>query len=296
MLSELDLDGVVIAVPTDQLVSTTRRCLVRNLGVLVEKPLGVGVSEVLELRSVAAGTRAKVVVGYYRRLARQVVALKGLLASGAIGDVVGVSCKWMIKKQSGYFTGWKASRSRGAGCLMINFIHDLDTMQYLLGPIESVAAMESRRAPECADDLEHSVVLNMRFSGGSLGTAIVCDRSPSPYSYDNTVAAVTKFPRYPADSHHFFGTTGSVAFPSFTMHSRPSAESSWYDQLQVSVASDANECVDDPIAREIDHFGRVLRSKEQPCATVDDAIRNLAVIAAIRLSLESRAEVPVRWA
>jgi predicted dehydrogenase len=292
MLVELDLDGVAIAAPTEHLVSMAKSCLERNICVLVEKPLGIGVSQVKELRDTAARSTAHVVVGYYRRLGRQVVALKSLLASGVIGDVLGVSCKWIIKKPPGYFQGWKSSRARGGGLLMINTIHDLDMLQHLLGPIETVAAMESR-SDRAEDDLEHLLVVNMKFRGGQIGTAFFSDQSPSPYSYDNTVAAVTKFPQYPVDSHHFFGTMGSLAFPSFTVYSSRSPGGSWYDLMSASTVSDANTTVDDPIAGEIEHFARVVRGNALPHATIDDAIQNLAVVSAIRRALELSTEVTV---
>lgn len=292
MLSALDLDGVAIAVPTDRLVPLTKRCLERGISVLVEKPVGVSLSEVLELKVAAAGTSARVVVGYYRRLARQVVALKNLLSAGTIGEVLGVSCKLVVKKPESYFRGWKVSRSRGGGCLMINAIHDVDTLQHLLGPIEAVTAMQSTMGAD--DDVEHLMVVNMKFRGGKLGTAIFSDLIPSPYCYDNTVAAVSKFPQYSVDSHHFFGTSGSLAFPSFTVHSSRAATDSWYDLMIASTVSDANNTIDDPIAREIEYFARVLREEAQPHATIDDAIQNLAVVSAIRRSLELSTMVAVQ--
>lgn len=293
MLEELDLNGVVIAAPTNKLVSLARLCLERNISVLLEKPAGVSVAEVLELKRVASRTTARVVVGYYRRLARQVVALKEQLAHNVIGKVIGVSCKWVIRKPQGYFRGWKASRATGGGCLMINVIHDLDLLHILFGPIETVAALESRS--DRADDLEHSGVLNMRFSSGQLATVFFSDQSPSPYSYDNTVAAITKFPTYPVDSHYFFGTSGSLAFPSFALYTSSSHTSSWHDSLNTSVVSNANSTIDDPIAFQMERFSQVLRGEGEPHATLDDAIRNLAVVEAIRRSFSRSTVEPVRY-
>ena len=293
LLGELEVDGVVIAGPTHELVSLSKSCLERNISVLVEKPLAVGVSEALELKEAAAGKTARVVVGYYRRLARQVVELKRLLASGVIGKIRGFSCKWVIQKPPGYFKGWKASRALGGGCLMINAVHELDLLQQVLGPIESVAAMGADAGG--ADDVEHLVAVTLRLSGGEVGTALFCDQSPSPYSYDNTVAAVSKFPRAAGvDSHHFFGTRGSLAFPSFTVHSSGSPVVSWYDALESAVVSDANEAIDDPIARQIERFAQVLRGENEPHASIDDAVRNLAVVEAIRRSLEHSTVEQVR--
>ena len=245
---------------------------------------GSNVADVLSLREFATRSAARVVVGYYRRLARQVIVLKELLATKVIGEIRGVSCKWVIKKPPGYFQGWKASRKLGGGCLMINLIHDLDLLQQLLGPIESVVALQT--GLDRASELEHFAAFNLKFLKGAIGTVIFSDESPSPYSYDNSVAAISKFPRYPVDSHHFFGTNGSLAFPSFTMYSNVSPLSSWYDVLATSIVSDVNETIDDPIALQTECFAQILRGNGEPHATLDDAIRNLAVVEAIRRSLE----------
>jgi predicted dehydrogenase len=284
MLSALQLNGVVIAAPTSQLVSIAKKCLAQHVSVLVEKPLAIDVAQALELKAAAAQSHAHVVVGYYRRLARQVVALKELLASKVIGDVTGVSCKWVIRKPRGYFQGWKASRAMGGGCLMINVIHDLDLLQQLLGPIETVAALASHG--ETAGDVEHCVAVSMKFSGGQTGSAFFSDQSPSPYAYDHSVAAISKFPQYAVDAHHFFGTNGSLAFPSFTVWSHSAPDQSWLDSLSSSIGSRANEATDDPITRQIERFAKVLNGSAQPHATIDDAIQNLSVIEAIRRSLD----------
>ena len=286
LIYETAPEGIVIAAPTDYLVPMAKSCLARNVHVLVEKPLGVSVASVLELKRAAELSEAKVVVGYYRRLSRQVVALRSLLDRGVIGEVLGVSCKWMIQKPTDYFRGWKASRSRGGGCLMINFIHDFDLLQSLFGPIQAVAAMQG--GVPGSEDLEHFLAIQMRFAQGQIATAMLSDQCPSPYSYENTVMETTHFPRYPVDSHHFFGTLGSLAFPSFTLYSSPSPRSSWRDPLAMTVASSANETTEDPLALEIEHFLTVVRQRAQPHATIDDALRNLAVVEAVRRSLDSR--------
>ena len=292
MLAETAPDGVIIAAPTDQLVPIAKTCLAHHVNVLIEKPLGVSVADVLELKYVCDATDARVLVGYYRRLSRQVLELKRLLASGVIGQVSGLCCKWVIYKPPEYFQGWKAARARGGGCLMINVIHDFDLLQNLFGPIEAVAAMQTDTRP--GDDLEHFLVINMHFRSGQLATATVSDQCPSPYSYENTVAAAGRFPLYGADTHHFFGTRGSLAFPSFTVYASPSPHSTWRDPLHRSVASDANDTVDDPIALEVQRFIAVLRGRAQPHATVEDALINLAVVEAIRRSLDTARTEPVR--
>jgi hypothetical protein len=244
-------------------------------------------ADLLKLRRARQYLRSPVLVGYYRRRARQVMALHRLLNCGIIGTVNGVCCKLVVRKASTYFHGWKVSRESGGGCLMINAIHDIDTLQYLLGPIAAVTAMQS--TSDNPGNVEHLLVLNLRFRHGPLGVALFSDENASPYSYDNTVAAVTKFPRYPVDSLHLFGSHGSLAFPSFTLHRQRNPDGGWTDELELQNVSDANDAVDDPLIGQMQHFSAVIQGTEAPAATLDDALRNLAVVQAIRRSLASSA-------
>jgi predicted dehydrogenase len=289
MLGAAPLDGVIVAVPTSELVKVAESCLQRGVAVLIEKPSGCNVAEALRLKRVAAELCGTVVVGYHRRLSRQVVELRRVLASKAIGEVRGIACKWVVKKPDGYFKSWRALRVYGGGCLMINAVHEIDTLQHLFGPITLVGAIENSRLVAPASDVEHFVVLTMKFETGQVATAVFSDQCPSPHSYENTVTAGTPFPQYSEDCYHFFGSLGCLAFPSFSVRMGHQRVPSWLGTLSKSILSDANAAIDDPLTREIDHFSRVLTDQALPHATVDDAIRNLAVVEAIRRSLSSSA-------
>jgi predicted dehydrogenase len=293
MLDNARVDGVIISVSTDRLVSVAKQCLERGVAVLVEKPAGATLSEALLLKQSATAAQGIVVVGYHRRLSHQLIQLRALLASNLIGEVREISCKWLVKKPDGYFEGWRVRRDSGGGCLMINAVHEIDTLQYLFGPIVLVAAVAGKSQFPMSD-VEHSLAITMQFECGQVATALFSDERPSPYSYESTVAAGTKFPQYSADCYHFFGPHGCLAFPSFTLHCAQTNSASWFDPLRSSVASSANTAADDPLSREIDLFSRVITEGAPPHATVDDAIRNLAVVESIRRSLMTSAVETVR--
>jgi predicted dehydrogenase len=228
-------------------------------------------------------------VGYHRRLSRQILELRRLLAANVIGDVRSIFCKWLVKKPIDYFKNWRVRRESGGGCLMINAIHEIDTLQYLFGPIALVGALEESLPMAFSSNVEHVLSVTMKLQSGPLVTAAFSDQCPSPFSYENTVAAGTKFPRYSADCYHFFGSAGWLAFPSFSVGAAAPGSESWFDRLPCSIQSNENRFDDDPLTREIDLFSRVLIEKAPPHATIDDAIQNLAVVEAIRKSLVSRA-------
>lgn len=66
-------------------------------------------------------------------------------------------------------------------------------------------------------------------------------------------------------------------------HRRPGAyakaeDRSWWKPFEVSVAEMTR---DDPLARQIEHFGRVIRGEVEPIVRARDGLQNLRVIEAI---------------
>jgi len=62
--------------------------------------------------------------------------------------------------------------------VLINLIHEVDLLQYLLGSIMLVYALE---APKTRDfDAEEGAAVLLRFESGVVGTFVLSDAVPSP--------------------------------------------------------------------------------------------------------------------
>jgi predicted dehydrogenase len=75
------------------------------------------------------------------------------------------------------------------------------------------------------------------------------------------------------------GTRGSLALP--TMRSKSYADAdgaSWWKPFECAVAEVAHE---DPLARQMEHFGAVVRGEAAPLVSVRDGLANLRVVEAI---------------
>lgn len=131
-LARLDLDGAVIATPSALHAEQAIRCLEAGLPVFCQKPLGRNEQEVASV--VAAAEKADRLLGVdvtYRGLP-ELVELRRLVASGALGDIYGIDLVFhnAYGPQGGWFRDYSLS---GGGCLADLGVHLIDMLGWCLG-------------------------------------------------------------------------------------------------------------------------------------------------------------------
>jgi predicted dehydrogenase len=92
-----------------------------------------------------------------------------------------------------------------AGPILINMIHEIDALQYLLGAISQVKSERAR--PRLGYEAEESGVLIMRFEIGIFGSFAFCDNVPSPYNFESGVG-VDLFTHTGMNFYRIFGSKG----------------------------------------------------------------------------------------
>ena len=87
------------------------------------------------------------------------------------------------------------------------------------------------------------------------------------------------------------GTNGSLAIPTMRTKSYPSvADRSWWKPFDVGTVDLVRE---DPIARQMAHFGDVVRGDAQPLVSAHDGLMNLRVTEAITMAAQSGQTVQI---
>ncbi len=165
MLAAGDIDGVLIAAPTDQHVKLVRQVMAMGIPVLCEKPCGLSVAEAAECAAVATDAGLLLQVAYWRRFVPQLVALRQRILAGELGDILAVNCyQWDQAPPPAEF------RASSGGMFVDMGVHEFDQIRWLTGQefaTVQVAASElgtSPTDPDCAQ-------LVARLDGGS--TAVV---------------------------------------------------------------------------------------------------------------------------
>jgi len=169
VLADSDVDGVLLATPhtahVDQIVAAAGA----GKHVFIEKPLTLDVSSAK--RAIAATEAAGVVlqVGHNRRRQPANRRLKELITSGELGTVTMIETHQSMPNALGFKPGyWRADRAESPlGGMTSLGVHMIDTMTYLLGPIERVFAF-SKGILE-GPPIDHATSLSVEFASGPVG-------------------------------------------------------------------------------------------------------------------------------
>lgn len=142
------LDLVVVATPNRSHVPMARAALEAGLAAVVDKPLATSAAEARTLVALAR-ERGRLLAPYQnRRWDSDFLTLRGLVADGALGDVMRFESRferWRPEPRR----GWKESADpgEGGGILLDLGTHLVDQAVTLLGPVTHVYAELERRRP-----------------------------------------------------------------------------------------------------------------------------------------------------
>ncbi|MGN7252794.1 MULTISPECIES: Gfo/Idh/MocA family protein [unclassified Arthrobacter] len=273
LIAGAKVDAVIIATPNDTHVETASFAIEAGIPCLLEKPVGVNLTEVARLAGTVESTGVPVLVGHHRRHHPLIAAAKKAIQSGAIGDIVAVNGLWLTTKPESYFDSWR--RGPGAGVMLINLVHDLDIMRYLIGEISSVQAVMSNRIR--GFEVEDTAGLLFQFERGTIGTLTGSDTAAAPWGWDQNSGDDPQFAQQPDEpSLLIAGTKGSLSVPQLKLWSYPS-QRDWHTPL-------TTEFLERPgggaLQNQLAHFCAVVREEAEPIVSVADAGRSLAAVEA----------------
>lgn len=274
LLDEVKPEGVIIATPNALHVPLGLACVERGIPILVEKPIAESLEAAKLLVDAAERARVALLVGHHRRHNPIVTAARDAVRAGRLGRVTSVACLYLCLKPDDYFTAaWR--REAGGGPVLINLIHDIDNLRYILGEIESVQAISSNGARGFAVEDSAGVILG--FKGGAIGTVTVSDATATPWSWELTTGENPFYPHLAENCYFFAGTEGALSMPKLELWRYP-GERGWSKPL----AHERIEIVPaDPLVEQLKHFCRVVRGEEAPRITGSDATRTLAATLAV---------------
>ena len=290
LFAATDVDGVVLATPNRLHVEQALRCIDAGVGVLVEKPVADTVAEGERLAAAVAATRERVLVGHHRTHNPILRRAKALIDEGRLGRIVAVMGSAVFFKPAHYFEEGPWRREAGGGPILINMIHEVNTLRMLCGEIVAVQAFGSNAVR--GFPVEDTVAIGLRFAGGALGTFMLSDTAACARSWEQTSRENPAYPSYgDEDCYVIAGTLGSLSVPTMRIKAYASAEgASWWKPFEAAVDEVAHE---DPLALQMEHFGAVVRGEAAPLVGVRDGLANLRVVDAIAEAVRGGGTVAV---
>ena len=286
MLDNESLDGIIVAAPTQMHAPMGLECVSRGLPMLMEKPFTDTVESGRELVDAAKTAGVAVAVGHHRRFDPAVRAAREILDSGEIGELVGISGLWAVRKPDAYYEAeWR--RQPGGGPVLINLIHDVDMLRYCCGEIESVYAETASGGRDFA--VEDSGAVILRFASGALATIAFSDRSPSPWGWERGTDDNPPISGTGENCFRFLGSKASFEFPNIALwKNEPDVEPSWLGPISREARTLPPRAA---LAAQLSSFCQVVRGECEPVVGPADGLATLAATVAIHSSAESRSPI-----
>ena len=183
LLNENDIDGVIICSPSKYHVSQIKSLSDLTKNIFCEKPLGLSIEEILDVKSLVTKKSLNLHIGFNRRYDPDFSELKRYILNNEIGDL------HMIKITSRDPAPPPISYIKKSGGIFLDMtIHDFDMVKYLSG--SEIAELYVKGGcfvdPEIekANDVD-TAIINMSLKNGVLAT--INNSRQAVYGYDQRI-------------------------------------------------------------------------------------------------------------
>jgi glucose-fructose oxidoreductase len=179
LLANPEVDAVYIAVPHHLHAPLTIRAAAAGKHILVEKPIATTLADA---EAMIAATRANGVwlsVNFHAQVDPLCRAARELVATGAIGQVVGTRIVYRGDKPASYWTSgysgrvatdWRVTKAMaGGGVMIMNVIHDLNTMRFITG-LEAHRVYAEYGTYSTPVEVEDYIAVTYRYGNDAIGT------------------------------------------------------------------------------------------------------------------------------
>jgi len=184
MLREARPEAVVICTPHPLHVDACEEAAAAGAHVLVEKPMAASLADCDRMIDAAENAGVRLGVISQRRFYEPVKRMKAAIDGGKIGSpVLGVFQMYSWRDEAYYASDpWRGTwEGEGGGVLVNQSPHQLDLLQWLMGPIEEVSGYWAN-VNHPSVEVDDTAVATIRFKSGGLG-AIVTSVSQKPGIY-----------------------------------------------------------------------------------------------------------------
>ncbi len=262
MVEDPQIDGVIVMSSNAAHEKDVTLAALRGKHIFVTKPIATSIAAAKRMIDVCSQNEVILAVGHQTRREPALRKLKDILDSGELGTVRLVEANYSTTNGLKIKQGdWRCGQDECPGGALIQIgIHVIDTLQYLLGPINRVFSWQGRGGLEVEMPGVTATLLN--FESGLLG-----------YLGSSYVSSFSHWIKiYGTRKNALFSELGGLIL----------TEDSWEKgQVHKNIAMPANVTAPIPtIVEEIQEFARCIRTGESPEIGGDAALSNLAVVLA----------------
>lgn len=173
-----DIDGVVLSTPNQIHLEHTRLAAEAGKHVFVEKPIAPDITDARQMIDYCSKANLILMVGHNSRRRNRIRLMKKFLDEGTIGQPLAAEAH---NSHAGGLAiqpdDWRwLSRNCPGGPLSQLGIHHADSLQYLLGAVARVTALQRRLAVKA--EIDDTTMALLEFENGALGYLGACYAVP----------------------------------------------------------------------------------------------------------------------
>jgi len=242
--------------------------------VVIEKPVGLDMGSVREIRDAVGKAGVKSVTSFVLRWNPQLRTTHQMIADGLVGDVLYAEADYWHPLQKWYPSYyWMCKKELGGSALLAAGCHAVDTLRWFCGDIKEVAAFSSEAKFNPDYTFPPNIVGSVRFGSGQVGKVSTIMDAETPYIFNTRV----------------FGSESTVL--NNRIHSSkhfPGAKGYWsYD----TILPDSGDVTHHPFYDMIDHFVDCIENDKEALTNIEDAAKSMAVCFALDESAARGGEV-----
>ncbi len=195
MLAKEEIDVVTIATESDLHAPIGITCAKAGKHVMVEKPMAMTLASADELIRTCHEEGVKLSVIHQNRYNKSIKLMRQALEEGRFGKLTHGQATVRWNRNDAYYAQapWRGTKLQDGGVFMNQSIHNIDLLQWTLGPVESVFGYTRTALRKI--EMEDVGVAVIKFKNGALGVI---------------EAASTIYPKNIEETLNIFGETGSV--------------------------------------------------------------------------------------
>jgi len=179
LLANPAVEAVYIAVPHHVHASLTKQAAAAGKHILVEKPIATTLADGEAMIAAARANDVWLSVNFHAQVDPVCQAAKSLVSQGAIGEVIGTRIVYRGDKPASYWTSgysgrvatdWRVTKeTAGGGVLIMNAIHDLNTLRFITGR-EVVRVYAEYDTYDTPVEVEDFIAVTYRYDNAAIGT------------------------------------------------------------------------------------------------------------------------------
>lgn len=172
MIETIDLDVVAIATPSGTHYEIAKKCINKNIHVIIEKPITLSLNEADELIELCVQKNIWATVCHQNRFNQSVQEVKRAIDRGHIKKILYACAHVRWCRDIAYYNSdsWRGTWNYDGGALMNQGIHSADILRWLCGGVIKEVFSYIDRLNHDNIEVEDVALAVIRFGNGSYGT------------------------------------------------------------------------------------------------------------------------------